>query len=222
MLLASNSPTAAAVTGVRARLIRPESPGASLPVCRPVGVVHSTVTASPPSAACYSGLMSTNESSLPPPPPRHPSLFLPSQSNGRLQASLLVATAGTRGLSAQTRAETEPGRGGGGGPNHREMRFQQTSASAGPVWMANYCWLMLYYFTTKDCCREKGASGGGGGGGGEGCEAGRREEGPGNPGRVPEGKKGLVNAIIIFKNITGATATSAKNRLGRAKLLHPL
>lgn len=78
---------------------------------------------------------------------------------------------------------------------------------------------MLYYFTTKDCCREKGARGGGGG---EGCETGRRGEGPGNPGRVPEGKKGLVNAIIIFKNITGATATSAKNRLGRAKLLHPL
>lgn len=99
------------------------------------------------------------------------------------------------------------------------MRFQQTSASVGPVWMANYCWLMLYYFTTKDCCREKGARGGGGG---EGCETGRRGEGPGNPGRVPEGKKGLVNAIIIFKNITGATATSAKNRLGRAKLLHPL
>lgn len=99
------------------------------------------------------------------------------------------------------------------------MRFQQTSASVGPVWMANYCWLMLYYFTTKDCCREKGASGGGGG---EGCETGRGGEGPGNPGRVPEGKKGLVNAIIIFKNITGATATSAKNRLGRAKLLHPL
>lgn len=98
------------------------------------------------------------------------------------------------------------------------MRFQQTSASVGPVWMANYCWLMLYYFTTKDCCREKGARGGGGG---EGCETGRRGEGPGNPGRVPEGKKGLVNAIIIFKNITGATATSAKNRLGEQSFSIP-
>lgn len=54
------------VTGIRPRPIHPESPGASLPVCRPVGVVHLTVTPSPPSAACYSGLMSANESSLPP------------------------------------------------------------------------------------------------------------------------------------------------------------
>lgn len=56
-----------------------------------------------------------------------------------------------------------------------------------------------------------------GGGGGEKEE--EEEEGrePRNPGRVPEGKKGLANAIIIFKNITAATAASAKNRLERAR-----
>lgn len=43
----------------------------------------------------------------------------------------------------------------------------------------------------------------------------RRE--PRNPGRVPEGKKGLANAIIIFKNITAATAAVAKNRLESAR-----
>lgn len=31
-----------------------------------------------------------------------------------------------------------------------------------------------------------------------------------------------MNAIIIFKNITRATAALTKNRLGRAKSLHPL
>lgn len=40
---------------------------------------------------------------------------------------------------------------------------------------------------------------------------------PRNPGRVPEGKKGLANAIIIFKNITAATTAVAKNRLESAR-----
>lgn len=44
-----------------------------------------------------------------------------------------------------------------------------------------------------------------------------REEGVGlrngNPGSLPGGKRGSANAIIIFKNIAGVAAASAKNRL---------
>lgn len=45
----------------------------------------------------------------------------------------------------------------------------------------------------------------------------RREEGVrlrnGNPGSLPGGKRGSVNAIIIFENIAGVATASAKNRL---------
>lgn len=47
----------------------------------------------------------------------------------------------------------------------------------------------------------------------------QEEEGrePRNLGRMPEGKKGLANAIIIICIIAAATAASAKNRLERAR-----
>lgn len=38
-------------------------------------------------------------------------------------------------------------------------------------------------------------------------------------GTLPRGKKGSVNAIIIFKNITGVATATAKNRLQGAKPL---
>lgn len=72
---------------------------------------------------------------------------------------------------------------------------------------------MLYYFTTKDRCREKGRRGGKRKG--VAREGGRKR----NSGRAPKGKKGLANTKIIFKNISGAAAAPAKNRLERAKSL---
>lgn len=162
--------------------------------------------------------MSTNESSLPPPP--HPSFFLPSQSKGRLSASLLVATAGTRGPSVQTCTAAEPGGGDGGGEERCNWLIegwgfnerQPVSALFGRQIIAGWCSIILQ----PEIAVKRKVEGGGGGGGGEGEEEEEWRE-PRNPGRVPEGKKGLANAIIIFKNITAATTAAAKNRLESAR-----
>lgn len=74
---------------------------------------------------------------------------------------------------------------------------------------------MLYYFTTKDRCREKGRRGEKRKRGlGERRRVGGRKR---NSGRQPKGEKGLVNTIIIFKNITGVATAKSKNRLEKAK-----
>lgn len=108
-----------------------------------VGIVHLTVCYPPPTA-CYSGLMRANESSLPPPHP-FPSCSSPAQPKQRPTISLIIKSNGQDSGPVWVMK-----------PAHGGMRFQYTSASVGPVWTANYCWLMLYYFTTKDRCREKG------------------------------------------------------------------
>lgn len=125
--------------------------------------------ASPPSVSCYSTLMNTNEkvvfllhlllTPLPAQPKQRPAVGLIISSNG-WDSGPVCANKHSNGAGRRGWRTVQPA--------HEWMRFQQTSASIGPVWTANYCWPMLYYFTTKDCCQEKGGRGrGGGGGGGE-------------------------------------------------------
>lgn len=82
------------------------------------------------------------------------------------------------------------------------------SESVKSVWIANYCWLMVYYFTTSDCCQGVG-------------------EGVGEPSRIPaRGEQKLQNTVTIIKKNTKVTLMFAKFRtyteyLFKEQRLHP-
>lgn len=149
--------------------------------------------------------MRANESSPPPPPPPFPSCSPPAQPKQRPAVGLIIKSNGQDSgpVCTNTQRRSWEGKGnrlaGGWGFNKR----QPASALFGLQIIAGWCSIILQpkiAVERKVEGEEKER---------ESCEGGKKVGDGGrkrNSGRAPKGKKGLVNTIIIFKNITGAAA----------------